>query len=367
MSRTPMFRNTGAVAMNLKSGIGSRAGLSSILCAAALALSACGGGGGGGGDGPTPTPAPTPGSTTISPTNANAVMQALEVKVGGFEGQLGDGNIPAQTAQDPKVESVRAETPASNGSTAQVPITINASQALQALFLKVPGSNSLITVNLGGAGKAALLDQQAAFAANGNPKAEQTFNVEVTLPTNLEQGQFNVDIAVQDAAGNVSNTGRGTIVVGRVGTGKLQFSLAWDADVDLDLHVTEPNGNEIFWANPESPTGGTLDIDDLNGPASSGRPAGEPEGVENIFWQDTAPTGTYVVRVNYFDSSGPAANFVVTVSADGQVLETISRGNFQTQNGCVRVYTLNYGGSAGSSQGTVSPGLSPDPTNNCGF
>jgi hypothetical protein len=334
-----------------------------VLCAAALVLGACGGGGGGG-DGPTPTPGPTPGSATISPSNSNAVMQALAVKIGGSEGLLTEGNIPAATAQDPKVESVRAETPASNGSTAQVPITINSSQALQALFLKVPGSNSLITVNLsGGAGKAAMLDQQAAFAANGHPKALQTFNVEVTLPTNIEQGSFDVDVAVRDAAGNVSNTGRGKILVGRVGTGKLQFSLSWDADVDLDLHVTEPSGNEIFYANPgPSASGGTLDIDDLNGPAPSGRPAGEPEGVENVFWQNTAPTGTYVVRVNYFSGS-QAANFVVTVSAGGQVLDTISRGNFQ--QGCVRVYTLNYGGDAASSQGTASPGLTSDPTDFC--
>lgn len=291
-------------------------------------------------------------------------MQALAVKIGGAQGTLSEGNIPAQTAQDPKVESVAAQTPASNGSTAQVPITISTSQALQALFLKVPGASSVITVNLTGGAKAALLEQQAAFAANGDPKAQQTFNVEVTLPTNIEQGQFNVDIAVRDAAGNVSNTGRGAIVVGRVGTGKLQFSLSWDANVDLDLHVTEPNGNEIFWANEgPSTTGGTLDIDDLNGPEPSfGRQPGDPEGVENIFWENSAPTGTYAVRVNYFSGS-LAANFVVTVSADGQILDTISRGNFQ--QGCVRVYTLDYGGSAANSSGTESPGLTPDPTNNC--
>jgi uncharacterized protein YfaP (DUF2135 family) len=339
------------------------------LCAAALALAACSGGGGGGDGGPVPTPlptatpAPTPGSGSISPSDSNAVMQALAVKIGNFEGALTEGNIPAQTAEDPKVESVRAETPASNGSTAQVPITINASQALQALFLKVPGASSLITVNLQGGSKAALRDQQAAFAANGNAKAQQTFNVEVTLPTNIEQGSFDVDIAVRDAAGNISNSGRGKILVGRVGTGKLQFSLAWDAAVDLDLHVTEPDGNEVYFGNPgPSASGGTLDIDDLNGPEPSGRPAGEPEGVENIFWQDSAPTGTYVVRVNYFSGS-QAANFVVTVSAGGEVLDTISRGNFQA--GCVRVYTLNYGGSAGSSQGTASPGLTPDPAGAC--
>ncbi len=351
---------------------------SALSAGAVLLVSACGGGGGGGptptatpiptavptaSPTPAPTATPTPGSTTISPSNSNAVMQSLAVKVGNFSGSLSNGNIPAQTAADPKVEAIRAETPASNGSTAQVPVTINTSQALQALFLKVPGANSVITVNLQGGSKAALRDQQAAFAANGHPKALQTFNVEVTLPTNIEPGSFDVDIAVRDAAGNVSNTGRGKILIGQAGTGKLQFSLAWDANVDLDLHVTEPSGNEIFFANPgPSQSGGTLDIDDLNGPEPSGRPAGEAEGVENVFWQNTAPTGTYVVRVNYF-SGERAANFVVTVSAGGQVLDTISRGNFQ--QGCVRVYTLNYGGSAASSQGTVSPGLTPDPTDAC--
>jgi hypothetical protein len=327
---------------------------------AALVLSACGGGGGGG-DGPAPTPPP---SSSISPTDVNAVMEAIGVKIGDAGGTFTENQpIPAQTADDPKVDSVKLETAASNGSTAQVPIVITANAALEALFLKVPGAEGLITVNLP-VGSKALAGQQAAFAANGNPKAQQTFNVEVTLPPNIEQGEFEFDVAVQ-AGGQVSNTGRGKIVVARVGTGKLQFSLSWDAEVDLDLHVFEPNGFETYYGDEISPTGGVLDIDDLNGPADSGRPDGEPEGVENIFWEDTAPTGTYIVRVDYF-SGTEAANFVVTVSADGQVLATISRANFTFDNQCVRTYTLNYGGSAATSSGTISPGLTPDPSGACG-
>ncbi len=334
-------------------------GLRGLVAASALVLAACGGGGGGG-DGPTPTPPPT---GTINPGNVNAVMEAIVVKIGNSEG-LFEANkaIPAQTAADPKVDFVQAQTPASNGSTSQVPLVITASAAIEALFLKIPNANGLITVNVGAAGKA-LVEQKAAFAANGNPKAENTYNVEVTLPPNIGEGAFDFDVAVRDVNGNVSNMDRGRLVIARVGTGKLQFSLSWDADVDLDLHVTEPNGNQIFYGNEgPSNTGGRLDIDDLNGPLPSGRPAGEPEGVENIFWNDTAPNGTYIVRVDYFSGS-PAANFVVTVSADGQVLDTISRANFQS--GCVRVYTLNYVGSA-NSQGTVSPGLTPDPSGACG-
>lgn len=289
-------------------------------------------------------------------------MGALAVKVGGFEATLAPGAIPAQTSETLKVETVPAQTMASNGATAQLPVTVDAGSALSALFLKIPGSDQLLTAVLGSS--KALRDQQAAFVASGRAKALSTFNVEVTLPPNIQEGDFEFDIAVRDAAGNISNTRRGKITVARVGTGKLQFSLSWDADVDLDLHVTEPGGNEIFYGNPgPSASGGMLDIDDLNGPFPSGRGEGEPEGVENIFWTDTAPTGGYAVRVNYFSGAVPA-NFVVTVSADGQVLTTISRGNFQS--GCVRAYTLNYGGSAANSSGTESPGLTPDPSGACG-
>ncbi|HEY1076259.1 MAG TPA: hypothetical protein VGE51_06190 [Fontimonas sp.] len=346
--------------MNTSSMLALRASLRSFLGASVIVLAACGGGGGGGGGSQTPD--------SIDPADPDAVMETLAVKIGGAEGVLSaNGAIPAQSAQNPKIESVPVQSPASNGSTTQIPVVINSNAALDALFLKVPGAAGLITVDLAAAGGKLLTDQKAAFVANGRPKAQETYNIEVTLPPNIEEGEFTFEIAARDSAGNVSNKGSGKVIIARVGTGKLQFSLSWDAEVDLDLHVFEPNGNEVYYGNPgPSGSGGVLDIDDLNGPGSSGRPAGEPEGVENIFWQATAPNGTYIVRVDYFDSSGPAANFVVTVSADGQVLETISRGNFQAGNGCVRIYTLNYGGNPASSQGTVSPGLTTDPAGACG-
>lgn len=341
----------------------SMTGLRGLVAVSALVLAACGGGGGG--DGPTPTPPPT---GTINPGDVNAVMDAIVVKIGNSEGLLeANKAIPAQTAADPKVDFVQAQTPASNGSTSQVPLIITASAAIEALFLKIPNANGLITVNVGAAGKA-LVEQKAAFATNGNPKAENTYNVEVTLPPNIGEGAFDFDVAVRDVGGNVSNTGRGRLVIARVGTGKLQFSLSWDSDVDLDLHVTEPDGNVISYFNEgPSSSGGTLDIDDLNGPLPSGRPAGEPEGVENIFWEDTAPNGNYIVRVDYYSGS-LATNFVATVSIDGQIKETISVPNFQpTQGTCFRIYTLAFGGSFSGSTGTISnPVLTPATGGGCG-
>ena len=33
----------------------------------------------------------------------------------------------------------------------------------------------------------------------------------------------------------------------QVGTGDVQISLSWDVDSDVDLHVVDPNGDEIYW------------------------------------------------------------------------------------------------------------------------
>ena len=72
--------------------------------------------------------------------------------------------------------------------------------------------------------------------------------------------------------------------------------LKWDLPTDLDLHVIEPNGEEIFCFTPKSTSGGELDIDMTH----------QRNAIENIFWktngdQLTAPKGLYKIYVNYFD------------------------------------------------------------------
>ncbi|MEX0722044.1 MAG: hypothetical protein WD059_15310 [Balneolaceae bacterium] len=93
-----------------------------------------------------------------------------------------------------------------------------------------------------------------------------------------------------------------------VGGGAVQVTLTWNAAVDLDLHVTEPDGTVIYYADPQSPnTGGFLDYDDVEG-----------YGPENIFYEQAPPSGSYQVEVVYFSGS-VSTNYNVTVDQGGSV------------------------------------------------
>ncbi len=115
------------------------------------------------------------------------------------------------------------------------------------------------------------------------------------------------------AFGAVQATGVNVITVG---TGDVQVNITWDSKADIDLHVVDPSGAEIYWAGRTSPTGGQLDLDSNAGCGSDGPRA------ENIFWTTglVAPRGEYLVRVDNWSSCGAAVtNFVVTVNAKGKV------------------------------------------------
>jgi hypothetical protein len=75
-------------------------------------------------------------------------------------------------------------------------------------------------------------------------------------------------------------------------TARMRVSLAWSNFDDLDLHVVEPNGKHIYFANKIE--GGTLDVD-MN--AGGGRTR---EPVENIVWNNRILDGVYQVSVNQF-------------------------------------------------------------------
>jgi hypothetical protein len=107
-----------------------------------------------------------------------------------------------------------------------------------------------------------------------------------------------------------------------VGHGDVQITLTWEASVDLDLHVVDPSGEEIYYDNTSSASGGQLDRDNLCSNLVIGRP-------ENVFWPTGgAPDGTYKVFVNYY--GGCESNEAVSYT-----LRTVVRGQVTTYDGTI--------------------------------
>jgi hypothetical protein len=98
-------------------------------------------------------------------------------------------------------------------------------------------------------------------------------------------------------------------------TGALVVSLWWDTESDLDLHVVDANGTEIWAGNINSydryattalttaraNEGGLLDFDSNAACVIDGRCN------ENVVWSVTPPAGTYIARVDTYSLCGNSA------------------------------------------------------------
>ncbi len=80
----------------------------------------------------------------------------------------------------------------------------------------------------------------------------------------------------------------------------LSVVLSWDTDgTDLDMHVSDPNGEECYYGHKQTEAGGRLDVDDTDGYG--------PE----VFTLANALEGEYTVKVKYYSSNGHAQSLAV--------------------------------------------------------
>ena len=145
------------------------------------------------------------------------------------------------------------------------------------------------------------------------PSAVTDTFVLITLSTQLPQASFDLVYYGVSVTGSVGPPASTRAVVNQAAaTGVVQVSASWDALSDVDLHVVEPSGEEVYYGHRSSGTSGQLDLD------SNAACRLDSINNENIRWIGTAPAGNYTVRLDYFDSCGvPATNWVVTVNNGG--------------------------------------------------
>ncbi len=103
----------------------------------------------------------------------------------------------------------------------------------------------------------------------------------------------------------------------------LVVTLTWDTESNLDLHVVDPAGLDIYWGNPSSEPpfsfdqteGGSYGYIDYDSNADC-----VIDGLrsEDAIWPNPPPSGPYTVRVDTPSLCGqPIANWKVRVVLEG--------------------------------------------------
>lgn len=126
-------------------------------------------------------------------------------------------------------------------------------------------------------------------------------------------------------------------LVGQPGDPRFNLVFTNPENVDMDLHVLDPKGNEIYFGNQYGRNGGELDIDCLCGDCPNG-----PN--ENIFWTKggNAPKGTYKYWVEYYEScsgnSNDKSDFTLRIAIN-EVIKSTQTGTLSRSNRTSEIYT----------------------------
>ncbi len=244
------------------------------------------------------------GESPTAPTSGESFRLedfVASASVGGSQGQLRSG--PAPTTGGGPAITVSGNQVVVNGGVTD--LNVVAGSPISRIFVTLAGENFGLTTSASGLGDRYEVDLAA---------PAMSADLLLTFPQNLPIAEFDVFFAAADETGVVGPLTQLTFDVLQVGTGDVQVTLGWDTVADVDLHVIDPNGDEVYWANRMVPSGGELDLDSN---------AGCSEGVsnENITWPEgLAPRGTYIVRVDYWSNCQVGStDYTVLVNNGGNV------------------------------------------------
>ncbi|MFH1810404.1 MAG: hypothetical protein ABIJ09_16805 [Pseudomonadota bacterium] len=194
----------------------------------------------------------------------------------------------------------------------------------------IPGGTNLFSGGIQGGLAQALVvyfDQLSGYYQV--PSGGTAFNFHVTLGQNVRAANLTLVVipvlAVTESQpmGGYGRPLRVPCTVQQVGTGELQVSLSWSTATDVDLHLVEPGGQDIYWDDMTSASGGELDLDS--------NPGCRMDNVnnENITYANGTPaSGHYIVRVDYWSACAESGttDFVVTVNIRGT--PSVYQGSF---------------------------------------
>lgn len=235
-------------------------------------------------------------------TDAASLMNNMSIP--GAVLKSGDIPVPAGVHSD-NIASMTNTVIVTSNSSFSIPVTANTTDGRipRIVFIKLKGSSKYYQIDLDTNGnpvnaRTALSaplrlscngDSNIGLPATGNGYEAPSYVNEAEIYVYSPPLQSPQDLSFLSQPRYWSQSRSFNFKVLDVGSGDVQVSLTWDTRSDVDLWLTEPNGNKIYYANDISSTGGELDFDNT-----------VEYGPENIFYKNPAPSGTYKVEVNYY-------------------------------------------------------------------
>ena len=152
------------------------------------------------------------------------------------------------------------------------------------------------------------------------PPPTATLTANVTVPTGVTVLQTACQQGAQEQCNGLDDNCNGVIDEGcGYQGGNVQITVAWQSSSDIDLHVTDPNNEEVFYGHRNSASGAVLDRD-ANAACNQ-----SPPTVENVYWGTQPMPGQYRIRVVAYDMCGsPSTPATVSISVGGRILGTYS-------------------------------------------
>ncbi len=163
-----------------------------------------------------------------------------------------------------------------------------------------------------------------------------------TSLSQIEQESSNINQTVESVQEEINTIQETSQIETQGGRGTLKVNLKWNTTDDLDLHVIDPSGFEIYYSNKEhicDGVKGQLDID------ANARSPYTRSPQENIFWEEgkNAPIGLYKVKVVLYKKRDiiDRIPFTVTVYPDRGEVKTIP-GIIGEDTHCKEIIEFKY-------------------------
>jgi hypothetical protein len=227
-----------------------------------------------------------------SPFTINQYITAVTDGSGTVQGVLHTG--PAPTPNGGPSSSVAGFAAMVTGGSAQQ--TVSGAAAFTRVVVMIAGMDNYYELTLPSGASAPVILRAATTTGN------------VSVPISYAVG----------GAGTLGTYSSQNMRIIQVGTGDVQVSVSWSDSSDVDLHVVDPNGEEIYYGYPTSTSGGNLDLD--SNAACSRNSDNTFKSNENVVWPTGGgASGTYTVRLDYWSGCGMTVptEYVVTVATAG--------------------------------------------------